>query len=256
MQRRQDDRAGVTRVNLLRGFDLCRDGQRVELPPGAQRLVAFVALKGRVLQRGYVSGTLWMDYNQDAANANLRTALWRLRQLSYPLIRTSPTQLSLSADVIVDVREAIAVAGRVAASGSDCREDDLNVITPAGDLLPDWYDEWLVIERERFRQARLHALEALCAALSQKGDYAKAIEVGLGAVESEPLRESAHRAIMRVHVAEGNFSEALRQYALCRDSLSQAGLRLSEAIETLREECTRGLSGERAAAEPRLGLVV
>lgn len=129
------------------------------------------------------------------------------------------------------------------------------MMTAAGELLPDWYDDWLVIERERFRQARLHALEALCGALSSKRRYAKAIEVGLVAVASEPLRESAHRAVIRVHIAEGNISEALRQYEVCRDSLSQAGLRPSGAIEALRDDCARGQSVPRSRGEARLGLV-
>jgi DNA-binding SARP family transcriptional activator len=154
VRRLDDDRGGVTRVNLLRGFHLYRNRARVDLPPRAQRLIAFVALKAGVLQRCYVSGTLWMDYNQDAANANLRTARWRLRQLSHPLIVTSPTQVSLSPDVLVDVREAMAVADRVATSGSNWHEDDLNSIAPAGELLPDWYDDWIVFERERFRGRR------------------------------------------------------------------------------------------------------
>ena len=62
-----------------------------------------------------------------------------------------------------------------------------------------------------------------------RGPFGKAIEVGLTAVAGEPLRESAHRALMRVHLAEGNPSEALRQYRLCRRCLGVLGLEPSAA---------------------------
>jgi DNA-binding SARP family transcriptional activator len=35
---------------------------------------------------------------------------------------------------------------------------------------------------------------------------------GLAAVGREPLRESAHRALIQAHLAEGNAGEAVRRY--------------------------------------------
>ena len=50
----------------------------------------------------------------------------------------------------------------------------------------------------------------------------------------EPLRESAHRALIRVHLAEGNAGEALRQYDLYAGMLwRQLGLGPSPLIEEL-----------------------
>jgi DNA-binding SARP family transcriptional activator len=103
-----------------------------------------------------------------------------------------------------------------------------------GEILPDWYDDWLVIERERFRQLRVHALERLCDRLTAAGRFAEAVDAGLAAVESEPLRESAHRALIRTHLAEGNACEALRQYRAFRELLRrELGLRPSELMEAL-----------------------
>jgi DNA-binding SARP family transcriptional activator len=227
----------VTTLRLLRAFELRRDQKLVLLPPGAQRLIAFLALEGGMLKRVYVAGTLWIDYSQESANANLRTALWRLRQLPYPLVKTTATHLSLSEEVAVDVHQASEIATHVTSSGSIRRDEELEGIVSAGELLPDWYDDWLVIKREWFRQARLHALEELCHVLIQGGRYGKAIQVGLAAVACEPLRESAHRAVMRAHLAEGNCSEALRQYALCRGLLDEIDLEPSAQMEALRLRC-------------------
>src|SRR5205823_716087 len=80
------------------------------------------------------------------------------------------------------------------------------------DLLPDWYDDWAVLEAEAWRQLRLHALEALTARLAGAERYGEALVAGLAAVRAEPLRETAHAAVVGVHVAEGNRGEALRQY--------------------------------------------
>jgi DNA-binding SARP family transcriptional activator len=98
----------------------------------------------------------------------------------------------------------------------------------------DWYDDWVILARERFRQARLHALEALCLSLASSGRYAEAAEAGLAAVAGEPLRESAHRALIQAHLAQGNPGEAIRQYRLCRRLLhEQLGLEPSPQLDEL-----------------------
>ena len=77
------------------------------------------------------------------------------------------------------------------------------------------------LDRERFRQIRLHLLETLCEELLEAGRYAQAIEAGYAAVCGEPLRESAYRALIRAHLAEGNTSEAIRQYERFRELLKR-----------------------------------
>jgi two-component SAPR family response regulator len=89
----------------------------------------------------------------------------------------------------------------------------------SGDLLPDWDEEWIQFERERLRQLRVHALEALCHRLSAAGRHAEAIDAGQAAVAAEPLRESAQKTLIAAHLAEGNLCEARRQFGLYRDVL-------------------------------------
>ena len=88
--------------------------------------------------------------------------------------------------------------------------------------------------RERIRQLRLHALETLGQRLIDQGRPAQAIEVGLAAVAADPLRESAHRVIVSAHLAEGNRSEALRQYRTFERLLDeQLGVGPSDRMLTL-----------------------
>ena len=98
---------------------------------------------------------------------------------------------------------------------------DVGVLVDAGDVLPDWYDDWVILERERFRQVRLHALEVLSARLADGGPHGQAIDAAILAVTIEPLRETAHRAVIVLHLAEGNVGEARRQFETYRSLLAR-----------------------------------
>jgi DNA-binding SARP family transcriptional activator len=206
------------RLSLLDRFELRRGADTISLPLSAQRLLAFVALHEHPVRRPYIAGQIWMDSSQEHANASLRTTLWRLRRPGCTLIDARGGGIGLARHVVVDVQEVAVRAQR--ALDHRTEHDDVACLSHAGDLLPDWYDDWLVVERERIRQLRLHALEAMCEDLAASGSFAAALEAGLAAVAAEPLRESAHRAVMQVHLAQGNVAEALRQYHLFRRLLT------------------------------------
>ena len=210
-------RATRVRLSLLGGFALTAGGETLSLPLNGQRVLAFLALKGRSLQRAYVAGSLWIDSNDERAAGSLRSALWRLNR-SNRLVDASGESLTLAPHVDVDVDAAVAQAHELLdPSTSAC--PGLAEVVFFGDLLPDWYDDWVAFERERFRQLRAHALECLCDRLSHAGRFGEAIEAGLAAARIEPLRESAQRALIRVHLAEGNTVEALAHYRRFRERL-------------------------------------
>lgn len=216
-------------VRLLHGFELRCGGQTVELPLSSQRLVAFLALHNRPLLRVYVAGSLWIDTSEERSHANLRSALWRLRQTGHFVVDATPSHLSLGQGVEVDVHRVLALSRGLLRDPSGDLDQELT-----GDLLPDWYDDWLELERERLRQLRLHALEAVAERLLADRRYGEAVEAGLAAVEADPLRESAHRLLVRVYLAEGNWGEALRQYRVfCGRLRDELGLRPSGQMEEL-----------------------
>jgi len=228
----------VVRLGLLRGFSLRVGPESVPLIWSAQRLVAFLALQDRPLRRSYVAEVLWPETTTVRANANLRSALWRTQRSCRRLIAASPQHLAIASGVAVDVLVAVVRAHRLLGEtptngedlGTDIRAD------LSADLLPEWYgdDDWVVVERERYLQLRLHALEAMCSRLAKDGRYGEAVEAGLAAVRAEPLRESAHHALIRAHLAEGNRWEAVRQYERCRRLLlDDLGLEPSEALRDL-----------------------
>jgi DNA-binding SARP family transcriptional activator len=90
------------------------------------------------------------------------------------------------------------------------------------------------VHRECFRQLRLSALESLCAHRRDHGRLREALSVGLTAVAADPLRESAYRELVAVHLADGNVAEALRQYHFYRRLLgSRLGLAPSRVMHDL-----------------------
>jgi DNA-binding SARP family transcriptional activator len=200
-------------VQLLRSFEVRRDEVAVSLPTSTQRLVAFLALRDCPLHRLNVAGTLWIDTSEKHANACLRTALWRLRHTDPTMVVATSTHLVLSDAVSVDVRAIAGEATEVLYGGRDGGSGVL-ALSRAGELLPDWYDDWVLIERERVRHLVISALERLSAAAAAAGRFADANEAGLAAVAQDPLRESAHRLVVQAHLANGNPSEAIRQYKL------------------------------------------
>ena len=130
--------------------------------------------------------------------------------------------LRLAADVIVDLREAQALAHRLIQDAPEAKDDDASPSALAAlsmDLLPDWYEEWVLGEAADWRQTRLNALEALCEVFMAKCRWPEAAGAARAAMKVEPLRESAHAILIRVHLAEGNQSEALRAFEQYRDLL-------------------------------------
>ncbi len=217
------------------GFELLCGSRALSPPLSAQRLVALLALQERPVQRVYVAGKLWPDSSEERSMASLRSAIWRANRRAHLVVRTRDSRLALAPQARVDLRDALVQAQALidgTAPGGIAFADFLLT----GELLPDWYDDWLLIEREHVRQLRLHALEALTARLVASARYGEATETALSAIAGEPLRESAHRALIRVHLAEENPSEALRHYELFKDLLSaNLGLRPSRQLTALVE---------------------
>jgi DNA-binding SARP family transcriptional activator len=228
MSARMPPAATVPQLRLLGTFELRCDGSARQPALAVQRVVAYLALAGHPVQRPVVASALWPDAPERRALASLRSALWRLGGTGQRIV-VGDAALAFAPQVRVDLRDAEALARGVLAGAA---VDDWHLLE--NELLPGWYDDWVLLERERFRQLRLHALDALCDHLRLTGRRSEALAAGLAAVADEPLRESAHRAVIRVHLDDGNACEALRQYRFCRRLLrEQLGARPTQQLERL-----------------------
>lgn len=201
-------------LRLIGGFEFRVGGRPVRVGLAAQRLLALLAVREQPLSRCQAAGLLWPDHPAERAAANLRSVMWRL-QRRHQSFDTSLGDLRLAGGVLVDLQAVSRSARVLLRQREPLHEEQLHDLLHANfydELLPDWSDEWLIAERERFRQLRLHALEALCAQLSAGCWHGWAVDTGLAVVRTDPLRESGHSALINAYLAEGNYSEAVRQF--------------------------------------------
>jgi DNA-binding SARP family transcriptional activator len=205
------------RVQVLDSFAVRLDREAVSLPMSSRRVVAFLALRGHPVLRVHVAGSLWLDSPEERAVANLRSALWRIHRSGVELVQAHGDTLELAAGVRVDLAEATSLARRLIGSVPMGAGADVEWTPLSRDVLPDWDDDWALIEREQFRNLSLQALESLCEHQTAQGRLRRALEVGLAAFARDPLRESAHRLLVRIYLADGNPFEALRQFRLYRE---------------------------------------
>ena len=185
----------------------------IPVPEGSKRLLVFIALRQGRVDRRQAAGTLWPNGDDERAAGNLRSALWRMKGAGINVVGADKYALWLDPQARFDVRDLDRWAGRIieeTAAGADLRLPRGSL--DAMDLLPGWYDDWVIYERERLRQRLLHALESLSRVLAKSRLFAQAIEVALEGVRIDPLRESALRVLMEAHLAEGNLCEARRIY--------------------------------------------
>jgi DNA-binding SARP family transcriptional activator len=158
-----------------------------------------------------VSGRLWPDLTQEHAFGCLRSTLWRIGDCGR-LLEATRTDLALGHWVEVDAAELERCAEAVLRRGGIANESEVRLLVGSAHLLPDWYDDWVVEERERLAELRVLALELAAEELIGAGVYCDAALVAKAAVRADPLRESATRLLIRLHLATGNPGEAVSVY--------------------------------------------
>ena len=221
-------------LRVMSEFDLAVDGAVVRLPHSVERVLAYLALARGDVARTMIAGMLWFDAPDQRAQGNLRTALWRLSRIGCPVVRARGDRIALDTGVKVDIDELLRLGSRIITQHDRLAFRRLPELISGFEILPTWSEDWLIGERERYRQMRLHALESASEELLADGEFGRAIEAALAAVDAEPFRESARRLIVRIHLREGNVMEALRQYGEFRSLISlELGIEPSRLMEDL-----------------------
>ena len=223
------------RLRVLGVFRVHRDRQIVFVSAtAARRVLAYLAVNGAT-GRDRIAADLWPD--SDRCGAELRTGLWRLRQVCPGFLEDCDQVLALAEGVSVDLDEVNAWADEAIAP-SVFTSANQSVSPPAGagdELLPGWTDPWLDASRTRLRIWQIQAFEAVAGRLLAAGRTAEAVKYALHASQSEPLRESAQCLMLEIHLRQGNVNEAVLHYdAYCarlRDALGIApGMRVTSLI--------------------------
>jgi DNA-binding SARP family transcriptional activator len=216
-------------------FKLSVDTHVAHVPLQAQRLVAYLAVAGTPMMRHRLAGTLWPFTRQQGAHANLRTAVWRVRNAAADALDVGHDTVQLGRDVVVDYRRLLDESRwRDATPNADAQL----VGHLKSELLPGWDEDWLTIEREHARQICMRRLEQLSHDFLAAGRIAEAIDTAFASIDIEPLRESAHLALIEAHIADGNRAEAAHQAErvkiLLRDELGiSPSTQFQQRLETL-----------------------
>lgn len=229
------------RLSLLPTFTFRSPTQEWAAGATASKLVALLAIQDAWVDRSWAAAILWPHLSDARAAANLRTTVWRISNADMDApIEASGASLRLARAVEIDLKEATEAARNVlqrdrdaVATLDDCQVRDL--LTPlTSELLVNWYDEWLLVHQERWRQLRLHALDAVSDVLTELGRWALAVDAATASVDAEPLRESGYRCLMNAHLAQGNLSEVIRTHRQYRDLLHrELGVRPSHHMVEL-----------------------
>lgn len=223
-------------LSLLGEFRVLDRDVEIYVSGGTQRLLAFLALRASWVKRALVAGTLWPNTSDGRAFASLRSALSRMEQQVRGAVQVTQMRLRLAEGIAVDLARSRALAQRILANGL-VAEADLSpsaITALSSDLLCDWYDDWALLEIEDWRQLRLHALERLAEQLATQRRFVDATRAALAAVRADALRESPHATLMRVYLAEGNRSEAIRELSHYEKLLSaELGIAPSPAVRAL-----------------------
>ena len=107
-------------------------------------------------------------------------------------------------------------------------------------LLPGWYDDWVLLERERLAELQLHLLDLAVEELVAQQRFPQAIDAALRMVASDPFRERSQVALVRAYLAEGSLGRARRQYEVFDQLLQLSfGLGFETSFEALRSGSAR-----------------
>lgn len=210
------------RVTLLGRFAVTDFPAESEtaLPSSGRRVVALAALHPRIKARSEIIAALWPHLAGKRASANLRSALSRLRSSTPHLLSCDLQTVHLAPGVSVDAWEMEQLAAGVARGAvPDSAFDDVPVEALTAELLPGWDDEWVILERDRLRELRLHVLEQLAARFVERSNLVRAIQLLYEILRVDPLRESAMRTLIELHLGEGNQAQAVREFLSFRERL-------------------------------------
>ncbi|HZT43669.1 MAG TPA: tetratricopeptide repeat protein [Chthonomonadaceae bacterium] len=187
-------------------------------------LLAYLAyFRKRAHLREDLIELFWPDTDPEAGRMSLRTALSALRRQLEPhgiedgsVLWADRRSVQLSSQTVsTDIEQleaALRAASKAEAPAERIRRLKEAVAVYKGPLLPGFYEDWVLQERERLEQAYAGALKELTAILEQTGDLEGAIAAGHRLVAVDPLSEEGYAHLMRLYAAAGQPEAGLQQY--------------------------------------------
>lgn len=252
------------RVRLLGGLEVWHEDRQVsgfESQKSRALLAYLLCHRGRTFSRDHLAGLLWPERSPGAARHALRQAVYNLRSTlpedgPHPPLLTQHLELGIHPESgwWVDIYAFEEALRRSKDRGTP---DPHHLTTAAqlyrGDLLAGFFvkdsplfEEWLVTEQERLREAAIDALWTLVESYRRRGEHRFALHYARRLVAIEPLSEEAHRELMRLCVLTGRRGRALAQFEELENLLrSELGVQPLEETRALYESILLDVGDER-----------
>lgn len=245
------------RIHLFGGFLLERDG--VALPPIASRagrsLLAYLVMhRGRPIQRDLLAGLFWPELPEGRARRRLSHTLWQTQDVvgndsvSYLAVTADTLAFDSSNPYWLDVEEfdrgfddsRLSRGETSSGAGADVAALRACVELYRGDFLAGFFDDWVVVDQDHYRQRYLEVLDRLVAVTKANGGYEEALGYARRLTHHDALREEAHQEVMRLSFLLGRTTEAVQQFERCRSVLAEElGTEPSEPTLQLYEKIVR-----------------
>jgi predicted ATPase/DNA-binding SARP family transcriptional activator len=214
---------GRWQIELLGGLRVTRGDQVIERVSGEKPAQLLAYHLRSTHSRDALADLLWPDAVPEVARHRLSQTLTTLRKHLAPLTRQSKPVLLCdrrcvrldAARVTTDVRAFEAALDRAARTPSEAEREALlleAIDRYRGELLPGCYESWALLERERLAERHAQALQSALALREGRDDLPGALDLARRVLVADPLAEEAHRAVVRLLVAQGDPAAALRQY--------------------------------------------
>jgi non-specific serine/threonine protein kinase len=226
-------------IRLLGKFEIKSDGKSVAIPSRpAQSLFAFLSMNAGIShRREKLAGMLWPDSLEETARSNLRSALWKIRKAlpssataEYLFADDLTIAFNASAEYWLDAAELETVSENASADGLMTALSLYH-----GELLPGFYDEWVVLEREHLSSVFEHYMARLMSLLENEHRWLDILDWGERWIKLGQKPEPAYRALMSAHAAKGDMSKVAATYERCVKSLKELGIEPSDDTRALYE---------------------
>ncbi len=233
-------------IRMLGTYTLAWENQRLPLPSAhkARLLLAYLLLDGgRGVARDRLIGILWPERPEATARRALSNALWQIRSAHGPAagrLRTGEDRVAILLEPgdrfdVAEFRTLTAESGpSVPPYTEEVSRLHRAVALYRGDLLETCYEDWVLLEQQTLREEYLRAVGRLIVLHKQRGEYNQALTYALRLVAADPLREEAHREVMRLYHLLGRPRAALDQYETLRrllwDELQTTPTPLTDAL--------------------------
>jgi len=216
-------------VRLIRTFSIKCDNKPITLSSrAAQSLFAYLILTaGNFHRREKLAGMFWPDAKEEKARAYLRHELWRIRKALPPSDFLISDGIGIGFDASQEFRldaEVVEKIGEIASA-----DELINSLSAyQGELLPGFYDEWVILEREHMQAVFEQKMARLLDLLEREKRWLDMVEWAERWISMGQGPETAYRALMIAYSALEDYAKVASSYERCVRSLEELGLEPSQ----------------------------